>query len=77
MSDEYTGPGRDANASTDGSRPVQHPVPAYAGAAEPDAAAGAGPYSGGPDRYAGPPTAPLGTGLPPYPGGPGFGPPPN
>ncbi len=32
MSDEYTGPGRDASASTDGSRPVQHPVAAYAGA---------------------------------------------
>jgi putative serine protease PepD len=82
MSDEYTGPGRDASAATDGSRPVQQPVPAYARAPGPatDAGAGAegGPYSGL-GRFAGPPpsASQFGAGLPPYPGGPGFGPPPG
>jgi putative serine protease PepD len=74
MSDEYTGPGRDASASTDGSRPFQHPVAAYAGASaptDPDTHPGAA-RSAGP-----PPGAPYGTGLPPYgapyPGGPSYG----
>src|SRR4051794_30064215 len=74
MSDEYTGQGRDASASTDGSRPIQHPVAAYAGAsapADPDTQPGAA-------RPAGPPPgAPYGPGLPPYgapyPGGPSYG----
>jgi putative serine protease PepD len=47
MSDEYTGPGRDGNASTDGSRPVQHPVPSHAGAS--GAAEPPGPYPDAPN----------------------------
>ncbi len=60
MSDEYTGPGRDASASTDGSRPVQHPVAAYAGASAP-ADPGTHPGAGCP---AGPPPGdPYGPGA--------------
>jgi putative serine protease PepD len=55
MSDEYTGPGRDGNATADGSGTAQHPVPAYAGAG-PGVPPPGGPYPGGPHPGFGPPT---------------------
>jgi putative serine protease PepD len=47
MSDEYTGPARDGNASTAGSHPTQHPVPSHTGAS--GAAEPPGPYPGAPN----------------------------
>ena len=62
MSDEYTGPGRDASASTDGSRPVQHPVAAYAGASAPT---DPGTHPGAARPAGPPPGAPYGAGCRP------------